>query len=106
MVDTTFEEARRCPRCEQPGTEIGQKTGRVRGATRGAVFHEIACMNERCRWHNTTWVVQTNPDGTVPQAQTERREKFFHRLPERNQEDIDRQMNALLNQQLQRNQEV
>lgn len=99
MSETTLEEARRCPKCNEPGHDTGNTTNRLHGATRGAIIHEYKCMNQRCKWYDTSYLVQTNPDGTIPPP-TLVREKAFRQLPAREQEDIDRQMNNLLNQQL------
>lgn len=36
------------------------------------------CMNEHCRWYNTGWPIQINPDGTVPDPIDNReREKSY-----------------------------
>jgi hypothetical protein len=75
MADTTFEEARRCPKCAEPGQgpirkrpiSVWNSDGtRRHGITPGAMLHEFMCKNERCRWFNTSWQVQINPDGTIP----------------------------------------
>lgn len=76
MAQTTLEEARSCPQCEEPGREIGKKPVkswddrgfRIPGRTPGAQLHEFMCMNSRCRWFETTYFVQINPDGTIPPA--------------------------------------
>ena len=65
MSDTTFTEAKRCPKCEVPGEDRRQSKA-PQGATRGAMLHYIFCMNERCEWFDTCWIVQVNPDGSVP----------------------------------------
>lgn len=64
MTSPTFEEAKRCPKCDKPGEEV-----RVivhKDLPRGAKLHEIFCRTELCRWYNTPWMVQTNADGSVP----------------------------------------
>jgi hypothetical protein len=72
-MTTTFEEASKCPRCGQPGekgAEIPAPPGR--GVPAGAKLLTIWCRNgnkafsEDCRWFNTSWLVQVNPDGSVP----------------------------------------
>jgi len=74
VTDTTLEEARRCPRCNEPG-ELGEKRPvsvwgrdgrRIMGITPGAMLHLFYCRNKRCKWFNTPWEVQINPDGTIP----------------------------------------
>lgn len=94
MTDTSFDEARRCPRCDEPGRGIRDFPG-----PGGSRFHSIMCLNQRCRWHNTTYLIQVNPDGTIPPPTTDR-DKNFPALPARDQELIDRQMDGILNQQL------
>lgn len=77
MADTTFEQARRCPICEFPGRDESFRPG-----PRNSKLHVIRCMNERCRWYNTTYIVQVNFDGTVSEPATDR-QKFFPKIPER-----------------------
>lgn len=59
----TFEEANHCPKCETPGderqtTQLGKGHG---------VMHYIWCVNPQCEWFDTPWMVQTLPDGSVPE---------------------------------------
>lgn len=91
---TTYEEAKRCPRCEEPGQVIGQTHG-----PRGSQIHQIQCRNSRCKWFNTAYVVQVNADGTIPDP-VENRRKDFPALPNRNQEQVDQAMQRLLDQTL------
>lgn len=74
MADaTTFEEAKMCPRCNLPGEDASQvpvePSGRIRP---GTVAHMIFCRNKDCKWFNTNWVVQVNPDGSIPPPQNHR----------------------------------
>jgi hypothetical protein len=69
----TYEEAKRCPKCKQPGrlksveNPIVSPEDRVRfDIQRGAKVETYVCINERCRWFETGWVVQLNPDGSIP----------------------------------------
>jgi hypothetical protein len=62
MSDTTYEEAKRCPKCTKPGEE--RLT--TKGAVRGSVVKHIYCVTEICPWYNTPWLVQVNADGSVP----------------------------------------
>lgn len=80
MPDSTFEEARRCPKCEQPGAVVAEKVG-----PHGSKIHTIMCMNSRCTWNNTTYIVQVNPDGTVPPPSTDRF-RNFPKIPDRTDE--------------------
>lgn len=92
MAETTLEIARRCPRCEQPGLmSIGK---RLRD---GSTLNNVTCHNSRCKWFETSWVVQVNADGTIPE--TTNRNKDFPHLPDRT-EAVQRQLNALYNQTL------
>lgn len=65
----TYEEATRCPKCQQPG-DVGKKVpaeASIREGIRiGTMIHTVFCRNDRCKWFNTCWMVQVNPDGTVP----------------------------------------
>lgn len=94
MSDTTFEEARRCPKCAEPGSGVGSVA-----APNGGKIHTFMCKNSRCRWCDTTYVVQVNADGSIPEPNINRA-KAFPALPNRNQEEIDRANQALLNNQL------
>lgn len=95
MADTTYEEAARCPKCEEPGQEVAAETRTIRG---GAQLRTIYCRNSRCAWCNTPWVVQVNPDGTVPPPTTDR-QKSFPKLPDRTeavQASLERLQNSTL----------
>jgi hypothetical protein len=66
-VQTTFEEASRCPQCKQPGKDtksIPIPLG-TPGVTKGAKIHTIQCQN--CDFG--VWLVQVDPDGSVPPPQ-------------------------------------
>ncbi len=62
-VQSTYEEARRCPKCQQPGEDRHQELAHD---GKGSTIHHIYCVNNRCRWYNTPWLVQVNKDGSVP----------------------------------------
>jgi len=94
VADTTFEEARRCPRCELPGKEVGTVKG-----PRGSSIRTIMCENNRCSWNATTWVVQVNADGSIPPPVTSR-PKNFPTLPERSDEAVNSYNQWLLEQTL------
>lgn len=83
MATATFEEAQRCPKCNNPG-EIEENHRR---GPNNSTIHLIWCRNPVCLWYNTNWVVQQMSDGTVPvrasQAEEPRREKTFPKLPGR-----------------------
>ncbi len=73
MAEPTMEEARRCPRCEQPGTPAGTRPAPERWM---GTLHVFKCENNRCIRFEGTWIVQVRPDGTIP-APSEHREKNF-----------------------------
>jgi hypothetical protein len=72
MAETSFEEARRCPKCKLPGEDRSTQPARGAGLQRGTTVHMVYCVNDRCTWYNTCWVVQVNPDGSVPPPQDHR----------------------------------
>lgn len=85
MAYGTWEEARRCPRCGLSGELSLNETRNVtkhsgRDVTAGAVIRTIYCRNSRCRWFNTSWTVQVNPDGTIPDPEARRGPKQFQKL--------------------------
>jgi hypothetical protein len=62
-VQTTFEEASRCPQCKQPGKD--EKTIKLPAGAkvpRGTTVHQVRCTN--CNFG--VWLVQVNADGSVP----------------------------------------
>lgn len=69
-ADVTFEEATHCPKCKEPGKET-MKTPTGKG-----IVHTYTCMNERCTWFETGWVIQVLPDGSIPLR--EKGEKQFN----------------------------
>lgn len=90
-VETTLEEASRCPKCQNPGRYEGE---RVLESIRNAKTKIFGCHNERCKWYGQTWVVQVNANGTIPPA-TLRRPKQFAPLPgdgEKFVENLQRQI--------------
>lgn len=93
MTSITFEEARRCPKCDQPG-QVQEKEERTIVANDGkrATVRVVRCMNKRCRWFDTDWIIQVNDDGTVP-VREGHQPKAYPSLPgmttERAQEQAD-----------------
>lgn len=64
MVEApTFEEARRCPICGNPGED---RKAIKSTAIAGAKLHYIYCVTQLCRWYDTFWIVQVNKDGSIP----------------------------------------
>jgi hypothetical protein len=85
MAYGTWDEASVCPRCGLTGERDprpkrvkarGADGKRIIGVTEGAMIHTLYCRNSRCRWFNTPWEVQVNPDGTIPDPNARRRKQF------------------------------
>lgn len=76
-MTTTFEEAKSCPKCGLPGDDA-----QTLPVARGKRVHIIFCRNAACSWFNTSWIVQVNPDGTIPTPEYQKKEpKKFPALP-------------------------
>jgi hypothetical protein len=94
MSETTLEEARRCPKCEQPGESAGVRPATGIDVTRGAQLHTFVCMNKQCRWYGQVCrIVQVNPDGSIPEPG--KRDKHYPPIP-----DLTDQVNAAVERQL------
>jgi hypothetical protein len=76
---TTYEEAKRCPKCAQPGDEVADESIKAPGLTRGARLKHVMCMNSRCKWYKTSYYIQVNPDGTIPPPIEHRQKRFTER---------------------------
>jgi hypothetical protein len=63
----TFEEAKQCPKCKQPGEEGKFIVSADRQS--GSKTVQIFCRNNRCKWFNTPWTVTVKADGSVPDPQ-------------------------------------
>lgn len=92
---TTWEEATACPKCRQPGKDTGKRPGR----RRGTYVHTIKCEgNQLCPWYGTTWVVQVNEDGSIPEAYSALGPKQYQSISQesmtRIEEAMDRQLKA------------
>jgi hypothetical protein len=97
-TEPTFEQARRCPICEHPGAQIDQRQG-----PRGSKIHTIECRNTRCRWNNTTWIIQVHPDGTVQPATDHT--KNYPKIPDHT-DAVQKSMQVLYEQSLRKGGEV
>lgn len=63
----TYEETKICPKCGQTGEVRSQIAApKEAGMKPGTTIHFIYCVTKLCRWYNTPWEVQVNPDGSVP----------------------------------------
>jgi hypothetical protein len=71
MTETTFEEAKRCPKCDKPGEDRHQNVilGKTFKGGKAPVVHQIFCTTELCPWFGTPWLVQVNGDGSIPPPQ-------------------------------------
>ena len=86
MANGSWEEAKVCPKCDMTGEVVLREKRavkfrdaegrRIPGVTPGAVIHNIYCRNSRCKWYNTSWQVQVNPDGTIPLDERPREKQF------------------------------
>lgn len=63
---TTLEEAKRCPKCSQPGDH--RLTTTPRNVKPGTRMLHVFCTSPLCSWYDTSWVIQINPDGSIPDA--------------------------------------
>lgn len=87
-MDTTWDEIRRCPRCQ----ELGRHE-----RTEGFMYYFV-CQNPQCRWFDgAPWLRQRNPDGTWVQEQ--KHKKFFTPIPDRT-EDVQAAIDAELSRQM------
>lgn len=93
MATTTFEEAKRCPKCDQTG-ELLSTRGVADNEGRPAKLHILRCQNERCSWFDTDWVVQQLHDGTVPVREGMER-KTFPQVPGMTQEKAAEQIKGI-----------
>lgn len=71
---TTLEEVQRCPQCDFPGEVT--RHGHLSGTERRSYSLIFFCRNKRCRWYDTSWIVQVRADGTFPPALRKRPKQF------------------------------
>lgn len=45
-----------------------------------AKSYSVTCMNEVCRWFNINWIVDVNPDGSLPAIRPHR--KAYPKMPD------------------------
>ncbi|SRR6266498_3320825 len=97
MPDSTYEAACRCPKCKLPGEVVSKVP--AKGSTRpGSTLHTVFCRNDKCVWHNTTWLVQVHPDGTVREYDHRGEPKVYEGF-EGHDEAAERLMASLQRQQ-------
>jgi hypothetical protein len=71
---------------------MGATTTRKHGVT----VHTVFCRNDKCEWHNTSWLVQVNADGSVPEAYKGLGKKQFPKLSKESEQRIRDAMDAQL----------
>jgi hypothetical protein len=76
VPDTLFEEAKRCPKCKQPGEEVAES----KAPSGDGVLKFFRCENTRCPEVGERWVVQIRADGTVPSPTDNRGPKTYTKL--------------------------
>lgn len=104
MTETTFEEATRCPKCKQPGEVVSTKKVTDRDLKMGkATANTVMCHNPVCTWVNTNWVVQVNPDGSIPTTDYSKHEN--KRFPNRGAAVEQRVLDAVAKQLAQETQQ-
>jgi hypothetical protein len=97
VTDTTLDEARRCPKCQEQGMFVASRP--AHGARPGTKLDSFRCDNERCKWYGEICrIIQINPDGSIPQA-IMKRDKQFPAVPDRT-ERVNEQLAAQLKAQL------
>ncbi len=62
MATTSYEKATRCPKCEFTGAIRKTKL-------KDGELHTVTCMNERCEWYDTNWVVVILSDGSIAERE-------------------------------------
>lgn len=87
MANASWQDAIKCPKCGLTGEHMSRESkqvgirdadgNRIHGVTPGGKLHKIYCRNSRCRWFNTNWTVQVNPDGSIPEPDTHRRPRQY-----------------------------
>lgn len=53
------------------------------------------CVNKKCSWYNTPWMVQVNPDGTVPDKKDHTGEPKVYQGFEGHDEQAQRLINQI-----------
>lgn len=72
---TTYEEAKTCPKCGRVGeVRLSVPAKPDRDIKPGTKIEHVYCTTELCRWYNTPWLLQVNPDGTIPPPKNHRGE--------------------------------
>jgi hypothetical protein len=80
---TTFDVAKKCPKCNNYGEIVKENPGSV--SHPDSKVYTIRCETKLCRWYNTTWIVEVDKDGKVPVRDIGHTQKRF---PERKGADV------------------
>lgn len=63
----TYEQAGSCPTCGKPGRCVKkQPMPRAAGLPAGTTLHSFRCESVLCPDGGEMWIVQVNPDGSIP----------------------------------------
>lgn len=96
MTDSTFEEAKRCFKCQQPGVQISESLAGGDAGRKGARVKVFKCDNELCLNYRETWIVQVNRDGSIPTRQKGEKQfiipSFLENAARRNLEQLKHEM--------------
>jgi hypothetical protein len=65
---STLEEAMECPKCHNPGKLVSEGPSKSPEAARGTKMRIMECVTVLCPWHEERWLIQLNPDGSIPEA--------------------------------------
>ena len=75
MSSASYQEAIVCPECKMTGNvRLKRVAPKQAGLPRGTMVHSVYCENKLCSWYNTAWMIQVNPDGSVPAPRDHRGE--------------------------------
>lgn len=91
MGETTLAVAKKCPKCNNVGTLVGEKPTsdpRLTG-------HIYMCETKTCLWGGTTWLVMVDENGKVPTMDIGHERKLFPKLPEISEERREQIMKGL-----------
>lgn len=94
-MSTTFEEAKKCPKCGLPGDDASQQPVQAARGKR-AVAHVIYCRNRLCKWFDTSWIVQVNEDGSIPEEYAGMGPKKYPALSQESQSRVEDAIRAQL----------
>lgn len=94
-MSATIDEATKCPKCALTG-ELGPRKSTAKSGITASV---CVCMNEKCRWFKTGWVIQFNSDGSIPDARDRNQnDREPRRFPAINSVLFNQRREAIMNQ--------